>query len=287
MSWTVERSSPGVVTVRVKVDKGCPSIRLLLRGDAHHDNPHSDRKIEKKHLDQAKESGAGIIDVGDLFCAMQGKYDKRADKSCVRPEHQEGNYLDRLVDTAADFYQPYADNFISIAVGNHEDQIRSRHETDLTERLCERLVRTDGSRVINGGYSGWVRILLQRGQQRRSVRLWYMHGYGGGGPVTLDTIQSQRQSAYIENADIMVTGHTHDAWAIDRVKMRCSDQGVIERRQFWAIKVPTYKDEYGTGTGGWHVATGKPPKPLGAWWATVSMEDQITGLPAIAVERAQ
>jgi hypothetical protein len=28
----------------------------------------------------------------------------------------------------------------------------------------------------------------------------------------------------------------------------------------------TYKEEYGAGEGGWHIETGKPPKPLGAWW---------------------
>lgn len=283
--WTVERSSPGVVTVRVRTDKGYPKIRLLLRGDVHHDNPHSDRKLETKHLEEAKATGAGIIDVGDLFCAMQGKYDKRSDKSSVRPEHQEGNYLDRLVSTAAEFYAPYADNFITIGTGNHESAILSRHETDLTERLCERLVRSDGSRVLNGGYSGWVRVLLQRGTNRRGVRIWYHHGYGGGGPVTLDMIQAQRQSAYIEGADIMVSGHTHDAWATDKVKIRCSDQGVVEHRSFWQVKVPTYKDEYGHGSGGWHVATGKPPKPKGAWWATIETTNS-SGVPSISIERA-
>lgn len=53
---------------------------VLLRSDVHHDNPKCDQKLEKKHLDQAKEYNAIIIDNGDLFCAMQGKYDKRASK---------------------------------------------------------------------------------------------------------------------------------------------------------------------------------------------------------------
>ena len=46
---------------------------FLLSSDRHHDNAHADQKLEKRHLDQARERAAGIIDVGDLFCGLQGK----------------------------------------------------------------------------------------------------------------------------------------------------------------------------------------------------------------------
>jgi hypothetical protein len=98
-----------------------------------------------------------------------------------------------------------------------------------------------------------------------------MHGYGGGGPVTQDLIQDQRRRTYVEGADVMVSGHTHDAWAVDNVKVRLNDANVVERRGVWSIKVPTYKDEYADGSGGWHVETGKPPKPLGAWWLRIRL----------------
>ena len=66
---------------------------ILLTSDWHWDNPKCDRKTLKRHLDQAKERNAKIIITGDLFCAMQGKYDKRSNKSSLRPEHQTDNYL--------------------------------------------------------------------------------------------------------------------------------------------------------------------------------------------------
>ena len=42
------------------------------------------------------------------------------------------------------------------------------------------------------------------------------------------------------------------------------------------IKLPTYKEEYGDGFSGWHVETGKEPRPLGAWWLrfTYSHEEE-------------
>lgn len=270
--WSVESSHPSVVTVRAEISPSRDML-VLLRGDAHHDNPHCNQKLERKHLEQAKERGAGIIDVGDLFCAMQGRYDKRANKSIVRPEHQHGDYLDRLVSTASEFYEPYAHNWIVFGQGNHETAIYERLETNLTERLCERLRDRTKALVVAGGYSGWVRFMFTRGDRRCSRRLWYFHGSGGGGPVTLDTIQGQRQTAYVENADVMVTGHTHDSWAIERTKIRLNDAGVVEHRPVWQVKVPTYKDEYGSGVGGWHVQTGKPPKPTGAYWLRFYMSN--------------
>lgn len=73
------------------------SLKFLLASDAHWDNPKCDRKKLKEDLDKAVEIGAKILLNGDTFCLMQGKYDKRASKSDVRPEHQVSNYLDAIV----------------------------------------------------------------------------------------------------------------------------------------------------------------------------------------------
>jgi hypothetical protein len=45
-----------------------------------------------------------------------------------------------------------------------------------------------------------------------------------------------------------------------------SSDGEVQQRSLWYIKSATYKQEYDNGAGGWHIETGKPPKPLGAWW---------------------
>src|SRR4051812_35599652 len=69
---------------------------LLCRSDAHHDNKHCDQDLERKHLEQAIERKAGIIDYGDLYCLMQGKWDKRADRNQLRPEHAGNDYLGQV-----------------------------------------------------------------------------------------------------------------------------------------------------------------------------------------------
>ena len=240
--------------------------RFLLRSDAHHDNPKCRQELEKEHLDLAVEYNAGIIDCGDLFCAMQGKWDKRSSKDAVRPEHQTANYLDALVDTAADFYQPYAHHWLLMGRGNHETAIKKKHETDLTERLVAVINNRTKSTIQASGYTGWVRFQFKRGQEQHSRVLWFTHGYGGGGPVTQDAIQANRQHVYIENADIMLSGHVHRSWTQEFIKIKMNQQGNIERREGWYVKLPTYKDAYDKGNESWEAEKGQGPRPLGAWW---------------------
>lgn len=263
MDWTSEQTDSNVVTVRWKVPSPYPDWAgwVLLRSDAHHDNPKCDQKMERRHLKLARQRGAVIIDNGDLFCAMQGKYDKRSSKSDIRPEHQAGNYLDRLVSTAADFYEPYAENFVVLGHGNHETSIKTRHETDLTRRLAERL----GPHIQAGNYGGFVRFQFDA-RTRSSKLLHYFHGSGGGGPVTKDMIQMTRRTEMMDGVDIICTGHTHDMWTDRRIRCRVTDSGKFQQHEVRCIKLGTYKDDYGNGAKGWAVERAMPPKPLGAWW---------------------
>ena len=244
----------------------------LLRSDAHQDNPKCNRELEEKHLNEAIERNAGILDFGDIFCAMQGKYDKRSSKESVRPEHQRDDYLDSLIETAAERYAPYAQNWVAQGYGNHETSIAKRHETDLIQRMATLIKYQTGYSIPVTGYTGWVRFQFSVGTSRQSYRLWHIHGYGGGGPVTKDMIQRNRMLAYVDNADIICSGHTHDSWVTTDVRVKLNDTGRVVQRQCKVIKCPTYKEEYRTGTGGWHVETGKPPKPIGAWWLRFFVE---------------
>jgi len=240
---------------------------FLLRSDAHVDNPDSNIELQIKHLDQAKERQAGVIDAGDLMCLMQGAWDPRKSKSKVRPEHNVDNYLDAVTKWAADLYEPYAHNWVAQGFGNHEASILKRHETNVIERWASRLRDRTGAPVLTTGYTGWVLFRFKIGKtQSQTIRLWHHHGYGGGGPVTKDMIQRARQLAYVDNADIICSGHTHDQWVTRDIRIRCNNMGTVEQRPVTTVKIPTYKDEYKTGQQGWHISTGKPPKPLGALW---------------------
>lgn len=244
----------------------------LLSSDGHWDNPDCDRAMMKRHLDQCRERDAVWMHFGDFFCAMQGKYDKRSDKSKVRPEHQNGKYLDSLVNTAAEWFKGYEDIPKIFGLGNHETAILQKHETNLIERLVER-VNAPKHNAFMGGYGGWIRFMYMHGigTMRSSMNLKYYHGHGGGGPVTKGVIQSQRQAVMFPDADIVVSGHVHENYTISYGRERMMDSGRVVLSDQWHVRTPTYKDEYKDGYAGWHIETGKPPKPLGAYWLKVEM----------------
>ena len=281
--WSVSRPSAACVDIFVGDFRRAKDWKfsVLLTTDRHWDNPHSDWSMQKRHLDEAVERNAPIIDNGDFFCAMQGKYDPRASKSCVRPEHQVDNYLDSLVSTAADFFQPYAAHFAVIGEGNHETSIRKRCETSLIDRLVGALNDRAGTSIQKAGYGSWVRFIFRdtattaEKMKGNTIVMKRYHGHGGGGPVTKGVIQTNRRAASID-ADIIFTGHVHEDWSLVTVREGITQSGCVVHRRQLHVCGASYKDEYGDGTTGWHIETGKPPKPLGALWLNFSYHSRTT-----------
>lgn len=266
-----------VLTLRHHFKKAPSEQVYLLQSDEHFDNDDCDRVLYKRHLDEAMKRDAGILKFGDFFCVMQSKFDKRSSLSALKDEHKRSDYFNRVLEDATNFHAPYAKNMLMLGLGNHETSVVSKMGWDISALFVDRMRREHGSPVVKAGYTGWIRFMAECSSVRRSLRLWYTHGYGGGGPVTVDVIQSQRQMSYVHGADIMVSGHTHDSWIMERVAVALSDGGKQERRTTVQVKLPTYKDEYKKGQGGWHIETGKPPKPTGAYWLTLLFQnDQLS-----------
>lgn len=244
-------------SVFVNYDASAAGKRFLLLSDIHWDNPHCDRVLLKKHLEYARTNNAGVFIFGDLFCAMQGKYDPRGGKESIRPEHNVVNYLDAIVEDCAAYFEPYKDNLLLVTPGNHETSILKRMETDLIGRFAK-IVGCE-----TATYQGWItfRASIKSGQTKTVMS--YHHGYGGGGPVTKDVIQASRKAVYLPDADIVVSGHTHDRniFPIQRARFNTltGEQSLKEQLH---LKLGTYKDEYTAGAG-WATEKGHPPKSLG------------------------
>lgn len=265
-----------VLTVRFEDISSGWEQWVLFSADRHHDNIYCNRTLERAHLEQAKERGALITDFGDLFCAMQGKWDPRASKDVLRPEDKVDNYLDTIVKHAVEDYAPYADNWLLIGRGNHDTNILKRHGTDIVSNLVYTLRDKHGSKVVAGGYGGWIRFMFKYHKTvQQSFRLKYHHGAGGGGPVTKGVIQTNRQAVYLPDADIVVNGHTHDAWIVPLCRERMNDAGNVKRDLIHFVRTPGYKDEYfkSEGIKGFEQEKWMPPKPIGAVWGRFWLED--------------
>jgi len=175
MNWSTSRISPKVHRIAVNLAHTEFPFRVLLTGDRHWDNPKSRRDMQKRHLDQALAIDAPVIDVGDLFCAMESKHDRRASKS-VRDEHNYIDYTDRLVNDAIEWFKPYASQMAILGMGNHETAILSHNNTNLTNRLAAGL----GENTFAAGYHGWIQFkFVISDSERHSANLYFHHGQVG------------------------------------------------------------------------------------------------------------
>lgn len=267
-NFRVEERSRNVHDIIIPFQRNKSWYRyVLLTADRHFDNPKSNRKLQFEHLKEAQERDAPVIDLGDFFCLMQGRFDPRKNKSDILPQHNVSDYLDAVISEAEEMFAPYAEQFAVIGYGNHETKILKHQETDVIKRFMYRMNRHNPN-MFAGDYGGWVRFRFnsESGNTRQDVKLKYFHGSGGGGPVTKGVIQTNRRAVYLPDADIVATGHIHESWQLAMCRERISSHGNIYLDEQLHICCPTYKEEYGDGGHGWHIERGAPPKPVGAVW---------------------
>jgi len=261
--FEVERLNDMVIDLSLPEMRSMDEDRwVLLMSDEHCDNAHSDLGLIRKHHEQARERKAPVLKAGDTFCAMQGKWDKRADQDQLRPELRGNHYLDKLKEFAENLYAPYAEDIAIVAPGNHETSVSQRHQTSLTECLVDRLRRAGGPTVM-GGFTGFVRIKLSYQGNRKTYVLHYHHGYGGGGEVTRGMIDNNRtRGQYL--ADIYYGGHIHRRNCDENEIVVVSPEGNPVRKTQWFLRGGAYKRE--DGPNGWHVEKGRSARPCGGWW---------------------
>lgn len=136
-----------------------------------------------------------------------------------------------------------------------------------------------------GGYGGWLIFKAQHKRNNReglqtydTKKIHYYHGSGGGGPVTANMIQHQRNSSYIEGADMIWMGHTHDWFFHTRTKHGLNKADKPENFDLDFMQTPTYKEEFEDRHSGFHVEKGRPPKPIGGYWLEIKMKHRPNGL---------
>ncbi len=256
---SVIHNSRNVMTVYVENFRSGKEVNFLIRGDAHHDSQNCNRSLEKSHLEEIKNRNGFIIDVGDVFDAMQGKFDPRKSYDNLREEYKVANYLDKIVEDAALFYKPYAKNFLVIASGNHEASVLSNCGVDLTSNLVHDLNTEYGGAIQKGGYGGYVCIKFS-GNKHYKRTIKYFHG--AASQTSKSTIV--KQATLYPDADIIVNGHTHESiiWPIKQE--RVTERNVVKTDIQYHVRTGTYEDSYQDGNDGWYVEGGRFPSPQGA-----------------------
>ena len=221
-----------------------------MLSDIHWDNPKCDWNLLKKHLDYCVSENIPIMINGDMFCLMQGRGDKRGNKSDIRPEHNNAKYLDSIVETAVEWWSPYANLLTVIGLGNHESSIIKYQETDILQRFVDLLNYKNKSNVFAGGYGGWFVVNMNlRGNVSYSTKIKYFHGSGGGGIVTKGALNLTRALEMYEGFDVFTMGHIHENSCRNDVRdsIDYSHRNGYKNslKDIHLMLTGTYKEEYG------------------------------------------
>jgi hypothetical protein len=265
--YNVERLSPHAHEIRWEYTADDNVFWALLTSDRHWDNPHSDHDLQERHLKQAQEIGAPVLDHGDVFDAMQTTHDPRRDYDSLRGEHKGRDYLDRLVTTAMEFFEPYADQLVYFMLGNHEKAILDNNNTNLLQRLAARLSDRNDTPIDARPMEGWTRFRFEHeaGGKVRTAKMYSHHGWGGSARVTKGTIKSNRRAAMLADAHIVTTGHIHQSWELSIQQKYLAGNGEQKDRKQLHVQLPSYKKET-ENKSGYHVEKGREPRPVGARW---------------------
>lgn len=246
-------------------------VQFFFTSDTHFDSVYCNRDLFFSDLEEAKRREAIICVVGDFFDAMNGRFDPRRDMSTLRPEYRRADYYDYVVQDAANKLKPYAKNIRLIAPGNHELSVLKNANTYLTDRLIS-ILNQSGGRIEHGGYGGWLRLVFRTSNMPSgSVLIKYFHGSGGEAPVTRGVIQTNRQAVYLPDADIIVNGHSHNAYWVPITRERIGGKGDHFFDTQHHVRTPGYMQSYGDGTLGWEVTRGGVPKPLGSCFVKIKI----------------
>ena len=282
MKKEIIQHAPNVHEVRYDFEAGEKErgVKIAMLSDIHWDNPKCDWGLLKRHLEYCKANNIRIHINGDFFCMMQGRGDFRGNKADIRPEHNTATYLQSVVNTAVEWWTPYAHLIDVIGYGNHETGIIKHKEYDPLQGFVDLLNHSAKSNVKKGGYGGWYIIRMQAGISKckaDSFKIKYFHGSGGGGVVTRGEINLSRALMSYEGFDCFTMGHVHEnkeTWVARDV---ISSKNFVDRKDILLMNTGTYKEEYGDGSKGWHVERGAPPKVVGGRILELSLHSQHEG----------
>lgn len=279
----VEKPYPNVLFVK-NVEQSLP---LLIVSDIHFDSLKCDHESLKHHFDQIKAKDGQIIIAGDLLDVMGTYRDPRSKPQEINPVYyQKGrSYLDLVVEDIVEFLKPYKDNILLISEGNHESNIKRRHDTDVLERIVWSLNQSEGSKVYKGQYAGWIHFQIRRkgSKTTQSFTLNYHHGKGGNAKRSKGILYSQLDAMEHPDADMIVSGHDHNKiYDPSNVRRRiCTRTGRTYHDTVHWLKTGSYKRS--SDYEGWEVQKGFMPKRMGGWFVDldfVRKTKTVDGVPS-------
>jgi predicted phosphodiesterase len=252
---------------------------FLLCSDVHFDSKQCDREMFKRHLEEAKERDAKVLIFGDFFDLMETRNDNRRSNS-ILPQHIGTDYTQNVINEAIEFLMPYKDNLLMFSDGNHETAVKKHLGVDVLTWLVGALNK-EGAKISKMPYMGYVifRLNLKPTKNTKTdknatlvYKLFYHHGLWGG-VISQGTQAVMRMAAIAPDADLIVSGHTHNQWQMNFTRYCINRSYHMYLHEQIHLKLGTYKNDFIDGSG-FAVEKMMMPKPLGAYWLKIYVKSK-------------
>jgi hypothetical protein len=120
-----------------------------------------------------------------------------------------------------------------------------------------------GHRPVVMGWDGFIKTQYEYEGKgaRRSFVTYFTHGSGGSAPMTFGTLNVKRRSA-VYLADVYVSGHVHQAYAVPLAVTQITDHGRVYTREALHLQLAGHKEHGGT----WEKSKGMHAVPVSGYW---------------------
>jgi UDP-2,3-diacylglucosamine pyrophosphatase LpxH len=242
---------------------------IYLLSDVHFDSIKCDRRLFFKHLDMAKEEGAAVFILGDLYDLMNMREDPRGNYDSLRPELKAMAYIDEVIKDCTSKLEPYKDVIKLISQGNHETNITKRHGVDPIQRTVG-ILNDKGARIVAGYYAGWVILKCDKNGQghRKSYPLHYHHGWGGNSRRSKGVLNIDLDMKDYPQARIIARGHTHQKWYHPVMRDYLTNNFNHAQETVHVVQTGSYKKK--DRSIGWEVEKNFSTPRLGGWKFTIT-----------------
>lgn len=237
-------------------------VTLTAVGDLHIGNAGFDEEYFLDQMKEVKKRNAYTVLVGDLLDAILTS-DKRYESGCLDERYGTPKKLDCLIDECyydlVEYLKPIRHLVLGCVEGNHERTLRKRTQTDITKRLSREL----GVPYLRG--SGYINLVLRRGQATRSRGIYAAHGSGGASTYgsKINKLLAMRD---VIDADIYMCGHMHDRLTkvIPRLGAKKHDGELsLTNRPMAFMATGAYLQTYREGVSGYGERKGYKPVTMG------------------------
>lgn len=246
---------------RLTLEKPEEPAILIPFGDVHLGAAGCNKSYLKNTIEWIKNKpNCYAVGLGDyLDCIIMN--DKRFDIRSIDREFRED--LDNLPMAQLDYLEkllrPIRHKILCMIPGNHEEKFREVHSVDVMRELGGRLG------VDIGDYMTFLRVVPDKEQfHNASITLWLNHGWFAGRKVG-GKANNLTDVANSYEADIYITGHSHDLFSIttEKLGLAARGKGVVKEKKIF-INSGCYLETVSRGSAGYAEKKAYPVAKIGS-----------------------